>query len=82
MFSDVVNESVNLIQLSVLDRAHDESFLGAIDISPKFSASASGTDLWLPLQTRGDGQTVTGEVRIQYRYERVAVSGSAFPPGS
>lgn len=76
----MVNEGINLIQLSVLDRAHDEAFLGAIDISPKFSTTSTATDVWLNLQSRGDGQDVTGEIRIQYKYEREAVGSESLSP--
>lgn len=44
--SDVVSDSPNQIRISIYDRAHDEGFLGAVDILPRLSMSST-VDTWI-----------------------------------
>ena len=62
------------VQLSIFDRSTDEEqFLGVARVRPR-SSQGQSVESWLKLQPRGsepNAETVTGELRIQYRYERL-----------
>lgn len=72
---DVVSEG-QPIMIAIFDRMHDECFLGAVDVNPRL-VPGQEVDLWLKLVPRGD-EKVTGEIRLQYRYDKSDVRGCYF----
>lgn len=73
MISDVMNEKSPLV-LQIYDRSiEEECFLGLAELRPKLVNNHT-IDQWFPLQARpGEDHAVTGEIRIQIRYEKYDV---------
>ncbi|GAA5913655.1 hypothetical protein JCM5296_007275 [Sporobolomyces johnsonii] len=70
VFFDVMNEK-SVLQVQIYDRSiEEEMFLGFVEIRPKLVNNHT-VDQWFPLQARpGEDHEVTGEIRIQIRYEK------------
>ncbi|CEQ39461.1 SPOSA6832_01008 [Sporobolomyces salmonicolor] len=80
VFFDVMNEK-SVLQVQIYDRSiEEEMFLGVVEIRPKLVNNHT-VDQWFPLQARpGEDHEVTGEIRIQIRYEKFDGSRAARPP--
>ncbi|GAA5975752.1 hypothetical protein JCM11641_005862 [Rhodosporidiobolus odoratus] len=67
---DVMNEK-SVMQVQIYDRSiEEEMFLGFCEMRPKL-ANNHTVDQWFPLAARpGEDHDVTGEIRIQIRYEK------------
>ncbi|RIA97083.1 kinase-like domain-containing protein [Glomus cerebriforme] len=72
------------VRVSVYERVHNnaqsEIFLGMFKVQPPRNPNQT-IDEWFKLQPRGK-ETVTGEVRVQISYEKVAVEKSHLKPAS
>ncbi|SCV71875.1 BQ2448_4569 [Microbotryum intermedium] len=69
---DVMNEK-SVVQVQIYDRAvEEEMFLGLCEIRPKLVNNHT-VDEWFPLRPRSEDELVTGEIRIQIRYEKFDV---------
>ncbi|GAA6020250.1 hypothetical protein JCM11491_003864 [Sporobolomyces phaffii] len=70
VYFDVMNEKSPLV-LQIYDRSiEEECFLGFAEIRPRLVNNHT-IDQWFPLQARpGEDHAVTGEIRIQIRYEK------------
>ncbi|GAA5882505.1 hypothetical protein JCM16303_001767 [Sporobolomyces ruberrimus] len=70
VYFDVMNERSPLV-LQIYDRSiEEECFLGFAELRPKLVNNHT-IDQWFPLQARpGEDHAVTGEIRIQIRYEK------------
>ncbi|KAM0753060.1 kinase-like protein [Meredithblackwellia eburnea MCA 4105] len=65
---DVMNEK-SVIQVQIFDRSvEEEMFLGLTEIRPRL-VNGHTVDQWFVLSPRAE-ETVTGEIRIQIRYEK------------
>lgn len=73
-----MNERSPLV-LQIYDRSiEEECFLGFAELRPKLVNNHT-IDQWFPLQARpGEDHAVTGEIRIQIRYEKYDVSSPLF----
>lgn len=71
--SDVMNEK-SVLQVQIYDRSiEEECFLGQCEIRPKLVNNHT-VDQWFPLTARpGEDHEVTGEIRVQIRYEKADV---------
>ncbi|KAL8281126.1 hypothetical protein RQP46_006484 [Phenoliferia psychrophenolica] len=66
---DVMNEK-SVVQIQIYDRSvEEEVFLGMAEIRPRL-VNGYTIDQWFALSPRAD-ETVTGEIRIQIRYEKL-----------
>ncbi|CDR40483.1 RHTO0S05e04038g1_1 [Rhodotorula toruloides] len=67
---DVMNEK-SVLQVQIYDRSiEEEMFLGVCEIRPRLVNNHT-VDQWFPLVARpGEDHEVTGEIRIQIRYEK------------
>ncbi|GAA6058421.1 hypothetical protein JCM3770_000462 [Rhodotorula araucariae] len=67
---DVMNEK-SVLQVQIYDRSiEEECFLGMCEIRPKLVNNHT-VDQWFPLAARpGEDHEVTGEIRVQIRYEK------------
>ncbi|KAK4051080.1 Serine/threonine-protein kinase [Microbotryomycetes sp. JL221] len=75
---DVMNEK-SVIQVQIYDRSvEDEMFLGLTEIKPKL-VNGYMIDQWFLLEARGDDETVTGEIRIQIKYEKFDIKKGLGP---
>ncbi|GAA6060492.1 hypothetical protein JCM10212_007123 [Sporobolomyces blumeae] len=70
---DVMNEKSPL-QVQIYDRSiEEECFLGFAEVRPRL-VNQHTVDQWFPLQARpGEDHAVTGEIRVQIRYEKYDV---------
>ncbi|KAI5480751.1 AGC/Akt protein kinase [Pseudohyphozyma bogoriensis] len=69
VFFDVMNER-SVVQVCIYDRSiEEECFLGMTEIRPKL-VNNHVVDQWFPLSPRNEDETVSGEIRIQIRYEK------------
>jgi len=68
-----MNEKSPLV-LQIYDRSiEEECFLGFAELRPKLVNNHT-VDQWFPLQARpGEDHAVTGEIRVQIRYEKYDV---------
>ncbi|GAA5894298.1 uncharacterized protein JCM6883_003778 [Sporobolomyces salmoneus] len=73
VYFDVMNEKSPLV-LQIYDRSiEEECFLGFAELRPKLINNHT-IDQWFALQARpGEDHAVTGEIRIQIRYEKYDV---------
>ncbi|CAN6606018.1 serine/threonine-protein kinase Sch9p [Trichomonascus vanleenenianus] len=67
---DVTSESPEL-DISIYDAAHNEAFLGHVRLAPPLSERAP-VDQWFTLAARVAGEHVSGQVRVNIVFERVA----------
>ncbi|KAK4054580.1 Serine/threonine-protein kinase [Microbotryomycetes sp. JL201] len=75
---DVMNEK-SVIQVQIYDRSvEDEMFLGLTEVRPKL-VNGYTVDQWFPLEARSEDETITGEIRIQIRYEKFDVKKGLGP---
>ncbi|GAA6028306.1 hypothetical protein JCM8097_006967 [Rhodosporidiobolus ruineniae] len=79
VFFDVMNEK-SVLQVQIYDRSiEEEMFLGITEIRPKL-VNNHIVDQWFPLAPRpGEDHEVTGEIRIQIRYEKYDVKQGLHP---
>lgn len=66
---DVTSEQAD-IDISIYDAQADDAFLGRVLIHTNLLKEPN-FDQWIPLQPRGSGDRVTGEVHVQMKYEPV-----------
>ncbi|BGP16551.1 hypothetical protein JCM10213_000537 [Rhodosporidiobolus nylandii] len=78
-FFDVMNEK-SVLQVQIYDRSiEEEMFLGFCEIRPKLVNNHT-VDQWFSLAARpGEDHDVTGEIRIQIRYEKFDVKKGLHP---
>lgn len=64
----------SVLQVQIYDRSiEEECFLGQCEIRPKLVNNHT-VDQWFPLTARpGEDHEVTGEIRVQIRYEKADV---------
>ncbi|KAM0791235.1 hypothetical protein ACM66B_005715 [Microbotryomycetes sp. NB124-2] len=75
---DVMNEK-SVIQVQIYDRSvEDEMFLGLTEVRPKL-VNGYTVDQWFSLEARSEEETVTGEIRIQIRYEKFDIKKGLGP---
>ncbi|GJN90776.1 hypothetical protein Rhopal_003790-T1 [Rhodotorula paludigena] len=76
---DVMNEK-SVLQLAIYDRSiEEECFLGFCEIRPKLVNNYTA-DQWFPLAARpGEDHEVTGDIRVQIRYEKADTKKGLHP---
>ncbi|GAA5921780.1 hypothetical protein JCM3775_001817 [Rhodotorula graminis] len=76
---DVMNEK-SVLQVQIYDRSiEEECFLGQCEIRPKLVNNHT-VDQWFPLTARpGEDHEVTGEIRVQIRYEKADAKKGLHP---
>ncbi|BGP40423.1 Serine/threonine-protein kinase [Rhodotorula kratochvilovae] len=76
---DVMNEK-SVLQVQIYDRSiEEECFLGMCEIRPKLVNNHT-VDQWFPLAARpGEDHEVTGEIRVQIRYEKADLKKGLHP---
>ena len=67
--SDVIGEESELL-VTVYDRQNQEKFLGRLKLCPKL-VDQQVVEQWLKLEPRAHDETVTGEIKLYWYYEKV-----------